>query len=67
MVIDELTCKICGYKWLPRYNRLPSHCPHCQSHFWKEGKTDISQSEKRLLLEDKKADEVKQNEEVSFE
>jgi len=34
IVIKEKLCKRCGYKWIPRQEGEPIHCPKCRSAYW---------------------------------
>jgi predicted Zn-ribbon and HTH transcriptional regulator len=34
MIIEELECKRCGGKWLPRSENIPVQCPRCHSVYW---------------------------------
>lgn len=36
MAIPVLTCKRCGWDWVPRTTKSPVECPRCKSRFWKE-------------------------------
>jgi rubrerythrin len=33
-----LTCKRCGYAWVPRHNKKPKVCPKCKNPNWNKDK-----------------------------
>ena len=33
-VLRQLTCRRCGYRWLPRQVARPVRCPACKSPYW---------------------------------
>lgn len=35
--VNELTCKRCGNKWIPRKKDV-RQCPKCRSSYWNEAK-----------------------------
>ncbi len=38
-IIEQLTCKLCGHEWFPRYfGTTPRICPKCKSRFWNIGR-----------------------------
>ena len=42
-VMEQLTCKLCGYEWFPRfYGVTPDRCPRCKSKFWQVGRQRTS-------------------------
>jgi len=32
--VPEYECLRCGYKWIPRSERVPRRCPQCKSRYW---------------------------------
>ena len=46
--LQELECKRCGYRWVPRKTRV-GLCPHCKSTLW-----DIPKGQQRLVSTRKK-------------
>jgi len=45
IIISSLTCKRCGYSWIPRKVEIPITCPSCRSPYWNK--------EKRIKFNDK--------------
>ena len=50
-VIKKLKCKRCQYEWYPRTDKLPEHCPHCSSPYWrKERRSGQTTAQKQEAL-----------------
>ncbi len=30
----KLICKLCGYSWSPKFERMPVQCPQCKRYRW---------------------------------
>lgn len=39
-MIEEKTCKRCGYIWYPKTPNTPKVCPNCNNRKWNEEKKD---------------------------
>ena len=39
-----LTCKRCGYKWIPKV-AMPTLCPNCRSPYWNKPRIRRRQSQ----------------------
>lgn len=40
--LPVLTCKRCGYRWIPRGKSFPKECPRCKSVLWNKCKKKLS-------------------------
>lgn len=46
---EELECKSCGYKWIPRLDRPPKVCPFCKSRNWNKEVKDVEHKRKTVV------------------
>lgn len=35
-MILQYSCRLCNYKWSPKFDRVPKACPSCKAYAWKE-------------------------------
>jgi len=48
--INQLECRICGYKWYPRTPHLPKVCPNCKHRNWNEEVSNVKKGQQLKRL-----------------
>lgn len=46
IILPTLSCNRCNHEWIPRANKLPEVCPHCNSPYWNKERRQKMKKEK---------------------